>query len=174
MRIFVGLSIILGMIFITGCQADALELAAPPDAAVGPTAASATVPESSDEEAATPDRIDPTVTKMPERVPPTEAIPPVTGEVPTDLLESIIKDLSERSGAAPSQIAVLRDQEVVWNDGSLGCPKPGEFYTQALVNGYWVVLEFSGIKYDYRATAAGYFVLCERGIPPGPPATPNS
>ncbi|RIK29160.1 MAG: hypothetical protein DCC56_13735 [Anaerolineae bacterium] len=90
------------------------------------------------------------------------------------MLETIVNDLAKRTGAPPNQIVVIQDQDVVWNDGSLGCPKRGEFYTQALVNGYWVILEVDGARYDYRVAATGYFFICEGGLPPGVPNTPNS
>jgi hypothetical protein len=123
----------------------------------------------------TPDRSDKTVTKNPERVPPTEPATPVTGEIPIELLNSILKDLTVRSGVALEKISVIQAQEIIWNDGSLGCPQPGAMYTQALVNGYWVILEVGNQKYDYRATKTGYFFLCEGGQPPiSPPGTPKS
>jgi hypothetical protein len=60
-------------------------------------------------------------------------------------------------------MVVIRDQAVTWSDGSLGCPQPGVFYTQALVPGYWVVLQVGDQEYDYRASERGHFVLCEGG-----------
>ena len=113
--------------------------------------------------------------KLPERVPPTRAITPVTGEVPTALLDSIRKDLAERSGATVEHMVVIQAQSTVWNDGSMGCPQPGVLYTQALVNGYWVILEAEGKQYDYRAGDSGTFILCESGSIPGvSPGTPAS
>ena len=87
--------------------------------------------------------------------------PGTTGEVPEALLNKIVDDLVARTGADPASIEVVRAEEVVWGDGSLGCPQPGMMYTQALVDGYWVVLRTGGQDYDYRATQSGYFVLCE-------------
>ena len=126
-------------------------------------------------EFATPNRIDASTTIMPERVPPIQVITPITGEVRAELLDSILKDLSERTGTTSEQFSVIQVQETVWNDGSLGCPQPGIFYTQALVNGYWVIFEIDGKKFDYRVTDKGYFFLCEDGIfPISPPDTPRS
>jgi hypothetical protein len=158
-------------VFLVGCQTGS-GLADPGEADSTPL--STPIPDTSNQQIATPDRMDPSMAKTPERVPPTQAVTPITGEVPAELVETIVADLSERIGAPRERIIVIHDQEVIWNDGSLGCPRPGEFYTQALVNGYWVLLEVDGARYDYRATATGYFFLCERGIPPGPPATPSS
>ncbi|WP_418605475.1 hypothetical protein [Georgenia sp. SUBG003] len=49
---------------------------------------------------------------------------------------------------------------MTWNDGSLGCPEPGTVYTQALVDGYHVVLEAGGERYDYRVGGAADVRLC--------------
>ena len=98
---------------------------------------------------------------MPERIPPTKKTTPITGEAPRGLLDSIVKDLAERTGATFENITVIQDQAIVWNDGSLGCAQPGEFYTQVTVNGYWVILEIDRKQYDYRATDRGYYFLCE-------------
>jgi len=106
---------------------------------------------------------------LPERVPPTSETP-VTGEVDSNLVANIKQDLISRTGATESDITVIRSEEVIWNDGSLGCPEPGEMYTQALVNGFWVVLEHGGTEYDYRANDRGFFRLCEGfGAPPSNP-----
>jgi hypothetical protein len=86
---------------------------------------------------------------------------PVVGEIPPEILEKIIADLVQRTGAARQDIEVIRGEAVVWNDGSLGCPKPGEFYIQIMINGYWVVLEVEGIEYDYRVSGTDHFTLCE-------------
>jgi hypothetical protein len=101
----------------------------------------------------------------PERVP--EETPLVTGEVPEEVLNPIMADVTERAGAEPAEIEVARSQSVTWNDGSLGCPKPGMFYTQALVDGYWVVLSYQGQEFDYRVNDRGAFFLCEKPTLPG-------
>ncbi len=98
--------------------------------------------------------------KLPEEVPPTTD-QPVTGEVSADLMAKIKSDVMARTGAPEADITVVRSEEVIWNDGSLGCPVPGEFYTQAQVSGFWVVLEYAGQTYDYRASDKGHFRLCE-------------
>jgi hypothetical protein len=93
----------------------------------------------------------------------------VIGEVPQALLDEIIADLAERAGVERAAVQVVRAEQVVWPDGSLGCPQPGMVYTQALVNGYHVVLEHGGKSYDYRATASGSFFLCENSLNLGTP-----
>jgi len=98
---------------------------------------------------------------LPERVPEPDRAP-VTGEVPEAVLEVLRDDLVKRVGARRSAVKVVRAEEVVFSDGSLGCAQPGQMYTQATVPGYRVVLEHEGKEYDYRAARSGFFVLCER------------
>lgn len=51
---------------------------------------------------------------------------------------------------------------VTWNDGSLGCPQDGEFYTQAQVAGFqWQFLMDDGVRYNVHTDAFGQsLVLC--------------
>lgn len=90
----------------------------------------------------------------------------VTGEVPGDLLAAVLEDFSARTGLAADRAAVAIAESVIWPDGSLGCPAPGDIYEQAPVAGYRVLLQAGGTAYDYHLAASGYFVLCP------PPAHP--
>jgi hypothetical protein len=103
--------------------------------------------------------------------PPLETIPPsdepIIGEVPAEIMAALVADASDRTGLDAEAIEVVQAEAVTWNDGSLGCPEPGMFYTQALVDGYHVILEADGEKLDYRVSAAGGFHLCEKAPPGG-------
>ncbi len=166
--------VLLVMILSGGCQAVISEVT--PDGTVSnpatPVLESPQV-EPDDQKPELPLQIPETMKKTPERVPTIVQRPPVTGEAPVEILDSVVQDLSKRLSVSSQQITVVQDMAVVWNDGALGCPKPGMMYTQALVNGYWIILEFEGQKFDYRATDKGYFFLCENGssmvVPQGTP-----
>jgi len=96
---------------------------------------------------------------------------PGKGEVPQRILDPILNKASALANVAPEQLVIVRAESVVWNDGSLGCPEPGMEYIQALVNGYWIVVEAAGKEYDFRVGSGGSFRLC----PPGqgqPPSQP--
>ena len=88
------------------------------------------------------------------------------GEVPEDLLASILADAAARSGEPAEALEVITAQAMSWNDGSLGCPEPGMLYTQALVDGYQVVVRAAEEELDYRAGNGG-FRLCENPTAPG-------
>ena len=98
--------------------------------------------------------------------------PPMKGQVPQAILDPILKEAAARAKVDREQLVIVRAESVVWNDGSLGCPEPGMMSTQALVNGYWVVIEAAGRKYDFRVGSGGSFRLCPpgQGHPPSQPA----
>jgi hypothetical protein len=72
------------------------------------------------------------------------------------------QDLAQRLGIASGDIAVIAREEVTWPDGSLGCPKPGMGYTQALVAGQRLILEAAGRRYHYHAGSDKQFFYCAR------------
>lgn len=93
-----------------------------------------------------------------------------TGEVPGEIFEAILADLSARVTLRAEDLTVVTAESVVWADGSLGCPEPDMMYTMATVNGYHVVLETPDGTFDYRVTQNGSFRLCEN--PPFVPVSP--
>jgi hypothetical protein len=99
--------------------------------------------------------------------------PPMKGQVPQAILDPILKEAVALGKVARDQLVIARAESVIWNDGSLGCPEPGMMYTQAQVNGYWIVIEAAGQKYDFRVGSGGSFRLCPagQGQPPSQPAT---
>ena len=94
-------------------------------------------------------------------IPPSDE--PVTGEVPQELMGSIVADAARRTGVGEDEVEVVQAISVTWNDGSLGCPEPGMSYTMALVDGYHVILAADDEEFDYRVSGQGGFKLCESG-----------
>ena len=91
------------------------------------------------------------------------------GAVPEALLNEILADAAERAGVAADELEVITAEAVTFNDGSLGCPEPGMAYTQALVDGYHVVVRAPSGDLDYRAAGLGGFRFC---ADPGSTGTP--
>ena len=83
--------------------------------------------------------------------------------IPPSILDLILADASSRASAPVEDLTVESQEEVTWNDGSLGCPEPGMMYTQALVDGYRVVIAFGDKTYDYRGTGNN-FRVCDPTI----------
>jgi hypothetical protein len=78
----------------------------------------------------------------------------------TGIVGLAISDLAGRLAIDESAITVVLVEEVVWNDGSHGCPQPGMSYTQALTDGLRIVLETEGLLYDYRSGGSSNPALC--------------
>ena len=86
----------------------------------------------------------------------------VVGEVPDALLGQMRADLAARVGKAVDAARVVRAEQVVWPDGSIGCAQPGGVYTQATVPGYLVEFELDGKRYRYHAALNGNAIYCEK------------
>jgi hypothetical protein len=71
-----------------------------------------------------------------------------------------VEDLAVRLGVSADAITVVKSEPVTWSDGSLGCPQPGMSYTQAIVDGFQVVLSHEDRLFDYHAGAEGEPFLC--------------
>ena len=76
------------------------------------------------------------------------------------LVEAARADLSERLGLELSAIQVNDAAMVIWRDGSIGCPMPDQFYTQALVNGYRISLTANDDTHVYHGREGGQPFLC--------------
>jgi hypothetical protein len=72
-------------------------------------------------------------------------------------------DAARRTGLARDALQVTSAEAVTWRDGSLGCPMPGQAYTQALVPGYRVRIRAPGQELDYHAGSRGAVQLCPAG-----------
>jgi hypothetical protein len=81
------------------------------------------------------------------------------------LVEATARDLNAQTDVPTDEIHLLSAEPTTWPDGGLGCPAEGVSYTQALVEGYLLVLEAAGQTYAYHTDGAQNFVLCQDGKP---------
>jgi hypothetical protein len=71
--------------------------------------------------------------------------------LPADQLQALARtDLARRLGVPAEQVSLVREQQVMWPDASLGCPVAGLSYQPNRSKGY--VFEFScrGRNYTYH------------------------
>jgi hypothetical protein len=74
------------------------------------------------------------------------------------------EDLAKLLGVDADQIELVEYQAVTWRDGSLGCPKPGMAYTQALQEGYRIQLQVEGILYNYHGASRRDPFYCQSPV----------
>ena len=72
-------------------------------------------------------------------------------------------DAARRFGLPLTAFELVSAEAVTWPDGSLGCPKPGMGYTQALVPGHRILLRGPSGMLDYHAGRTGVPTLCPAG-----------
>lgn len=81
-----------------------------------------------------------------------------------------IADAAERTGLAEDDIELEELSMVTWPDGAIGCPQPDVMYTQALVDGYRIVLDAGGTQLVYHGAIGEDPFLCEDPQEPVPEA----
>jgi hypothetical protein len=85
--------------------------------------------------------------------------------VPDAILATAITEAAREASVAPVSVVIVSAEPQTWNDGALGCPKPGLAYTQSIVEGYHVVLSAGDRTLDYRFGHGADPVLCVTGAP---------
>ena len=76
-------------------------------------------------------------------------------------VDRAVADLARRREVDPAEIRVIEARAVVWPDGSLGCPRPGMQYTQALQEGVLIRLQLGGRTYAYHGGGSRMPELCD-------------
>ena len=155
------LLLIAGALLVTSCGS-------PDDGQAGPdrTGESTPNPAQSPADGSTQGTTSPLAPGMPS---PTVSLPlpPSAGAggnqaaVPPALLDQVRADAAKLAGVAPSDVQVVSSTAQTWNDGSLGCPKPGENFIQVMIDGFQIFVQAGGRSYDYRTSQSG-FRLCEK------------
>lgn len=142
---------------LLGCPSPS---SAPPPTTAEPTPAEPTPPRG--EPAPPPDEADPAPDAPPAR--PIEeanvgAVPPEAW--PSDPRVAKAKTvLSTAQGVPESSLVVVSVHNVQWNNGAMGCPQPDMSYTQAIVEGYRIVIEYDGTRYSLHGRTGGEPFVC--------------
>ena len=86
--------------------------------------------------------------------------PVSAAEVPRAVRRAVVADAALRFKVAASAVVIASAERVTWPDASLGCPEPGQMYTQSLVPGYRLAAKTPQGELRYHADAAGRIVSC--------------
>lgn len=81
-------------------------------------------------------------------------------------IEVAMEDVTERAEVPREDVEIVVTELVTWPDGALGCPEPDMSYTQALVEGYRIVLRVNGEEYHYHGAAGEDPRFCASPEPP--------
>ena len=72
------------------------------------------------------------------------------------------KDLAQRLDVPRESVVLSGARQVTWRSGSLGCPKPGMSYTEALVPGAQIFLQVDNMIHAYHAKFGEEPFYCPR------------
>lgn len=81
--------------------------------------------------------------------------------LPRSVANAVLQDLSNREGIPISKLKIAEFSRQTWPDGCLGLPNPDELCTQALVEGWRVVVSDGSQKWVYRTDDSGRNIRLE-------------
>lgn len=82
-------------------------------------------------------------------------------ELPTSVLKAVQQDLSKQTNLPAEEFKLTNATHESWTDGCLGLAKPEEMCSQALIDGWRVVINRGKQTWVYRADTNGRVVRQE-------------
>jgi hypothetical protein len=89
--------------------------------------------------------------------PPVSVTPPPEAAAAVD---AAVQAAAQHLGVSPGQLQVTQVEPHEWPDASLGCPQPGELYSQVVTPGYLVMISSNGHQLEYHTDMRGRVTLC--------------
>jgi hypothetical protein len=83
------------------------------------------------------------------------------GNLPAVVLTAVRQDLSRRTKIAPNQFKIVQSTPKTWPDGCLGLATSDEICTQALVEGWRVIMTYKQHTWTYRTDNQGLIIRLE-------------
>lgn len=77
------------------------------------------------------------------------------------VIDAVRQDLSNRTNLEPNRFKLIETRQETWSDGCLGLPRSDEMCTQALVEGWQIVLENGDRTWIYRTDTQGRAIRLE-------------
>jgi len=81
--------------------------------------------------------------------------------LPPKIAKAVIADLTKQQNIPPAKLKVTKYSRESWPDGCLGLPQPEEICSQAIVEGWRVVVSDGSQKWIYRTDNSGRNVRLE-------------
>jgi hypothetical protein len=80
---------------------------------------------------------------------------------PQPVVDAALQDAASHLGVSPSQVHVDQVEARQWPDSSLGCPQPGQMYSQIVTPGFLIVISMGNKQLEYHADTRGNVKLCK-------------
>src|SRR4030081_3530373 len=69
---------------------------------------------------------------------------------PQPAVDAALSDAAAHLGVSSASLTVDQVEPREWSDSSLGCPKPGQMYSQIVTPGYVVIISGAGRQLEYH------------------------
>ncbi|MGH2412282.1 MAG: hypothetical protein ACRDEA_01005 [Microcystaceae cyanobacterium] len=86
-----------------------------------------------------------------------------SSSLPTKIADAVLQNVSRRTQIAREKFSVIEASRKTWPDGCLGIAQSGEMCTQALVEGWRVVVSDGQKNWIYRTDGEGRVIRWEKG-----------
>jgi hypothetical protein len=89
---------------------------------------------------------------------------PVPSEA-ASAVDAALTDAATHLGVSKDQLRVEQVEAKEWPDSSLGCPQPGQLYSQIVTPGYLIIISSSApgaSQLEYHADARSRVTLCHQ------------
>jgi len=91
--------------------------------------------------------------------PPTSSPVPVPPEA-SQAVDAALQDAAAHLNVSRDQLQVSQVESQQWNDASLGCPQPGQLYSQIVTPGFLVMISSGSHQLEYHTDTRGRVTLC--------------
>jgi hypothetical protein len=75
-------------------------------------------------------------------------------------VDAAMQDGAKHLGVGRDQLQLARVEPQQWPDASLGCPQPGQLYSQIVTPGFLVAINSGSHQLEYHTDTRGRVVLC--------------
>ncbi|WP_236738724.1 hypothetical protein [Chroogloeocystis siderophila] len=82
-------------------------------------------------------------------------------QIPRQVVDAVRQDVAQRENIPVNRLRVTQSSQQTWSDGCLGLAQPDEFCTQALVEGWRVMVSDGRSTWVYRTDSLGRTVRRE-------------
>lgn len=79
----------------------------------------------------------------------------------SEVIDAVRQDLSNRTNLGSDRFALVKATQKTWSDGCLGLPRSDEMCTQALVEGWQIVIGNGDRTWTYRTDTRGRAIRLE-------------
>ncbi|HEU5135518.1 MAG TPA: hypothetical protein VFU13_10285 [Steroidobacteraceae bacterium] len=80
--------------------------------------------------------------------------------VPRAVRRAVAADAARRFAVSENDVVLVNAERLTWSDGAMGCPEPGQTYTQMLVPGFRITAKTAAGQMLYHTDSRGTAVTC--------------